>query len=55
MIVMAVAQQEAGELLTRLTQTANRGQTGAHQIPDRLMGLIRNPDRCQFTGPMQLG
>ena len=52
---MAVAQQEAGQLLARLTQGAHRRQTRTHEIADRLMGLIRNPDRGQFTGPVQLG
>ena len=54
-VVMAVAQQEAGQLLARLTQGAHRRQTRTHEIADRLMRLIRNPDRGQFTGPMQLG
>jgi hypothetical protein len=55
MIAMTMAQQEAGELLTSLTQTANSRQTGAHEIADRLMSRIRNPNRRQFVGPMQLG
>ena len=55
MVVMAMAQQEARELLTGLTQTADRRQASAREIADRLMGLIRNPDRGQFAGPMQLG
>src|SRR5208283_2309253 len=38
-----------------LTQTANGRQTGAHEIADRLMSLIGNPDGGQFIGPMQLG
>ena len=42
-------------MLTGLTQTADRRQTGAHEIADRLMSRIRNPDRRQFAGPMQLG
>ena len=50
-----MTQEEARELLTGLTQTADRRQTGAHEIADRLMSLIGNPDRGQFTGPMQLG
>jgi hypothetical protein len=37
MVVMAMAQQKGRQLLTRLTQTANRRQTGAHEIADRLM------------------
>jgi hypothetical protein len=55
MVVMAMAQQKGGYLLTGLTQTADRRQTGAHEIADRLMSRIRNPDRRQFAGPMQLG
>jgi hypothetical protein len=50
-----MTQQEARELLTGLTQTADRRQTGAHEIADRLMSLIGNPYGGQFTGPMQLG
>ena len=50
-----MTQEEARELLTGLTQTADRRQTGAHEIADRLMSRIRNPDRRQFAGPMQLG
>jgi hypothetical protein len=42
-------------LLTSLTQSANSRQTRPHEIADRFVGLIRNPDRGQFTGPMQLG
>ena len=53
MVVMA--QQKRRQLLTGLTQTADRRQTGAHEIADRLMSRIRNPDRGQFAGPMQLG
>jgi hypothetical protein len=53
MVVLAVPQQEAGQLLTRLTQRAHRRQTRAHEIADRLMGLIRNPDRGQFAGAVQ--
>ena len=45
MVVTAMTQQEARELLTGLTQTADSRQTGAHEIADRLMGLIRNPDQ----------
>ncbi len=55
MIAMTMAQQEAGELLTSLTQTANSRQTGAHEIADRLMGRIRNPYRRQFARSMQPG
>jgi hypothetical protein len=54
-VVMAVAQQEARQLLASLTQRAHRRQTRTHQIADRLMCRVRHPDRGQFTGPMQLG
>src|SRR5271168_5613179 len=52
---MAMAQQKGGQLLTGLTQTADRRQTGAHKIADRLVSRIGNPDRRQFARPMQLG
>ena len=42
-------------MLTGLTKTADRRQTGAHEIADRLMSRIRNPNGGQFAGPMQLG
>ena len=42
-------------MLASLTQRAYRRQTRPHEIADCLMGLIRNPDRRQFTGPVQLG
>jgi hypothetical protein len=53
--MMPVAQQESGQLLASLTQGARRRQTGSHEIADRLMRLIGNPDRGQFTGSVQLG
>ena len=40
MVVMAMAQQETGELLTSLTQTANSRQTRPHEIADRFVGLL---------------
>jgi len=43
-VVLAVAEQEAGQLLA-----------GADEIADRLMGLIGHPDRSQFTGAVQFG
>jgi hypothetical protein len=54
-VMMAVAQQEAGQLLASLAQRAHRRQIRLHEIADRLMSLIWNPDRSQFTGPVQLG
>src|ERR1700735_5595397 len=55
MVVMAMTQEKARELLTGLTQTADRRQTGAHEIADRLMGRIRDPERRELARPMQLG
>src|SRR3954463_10627024 len=52
-VVIAVAQQEAAQLLTGLTQAAHRRQTRTQEIADSLMGRIWNPDRGQFTGPVQ--
>jgi hypothetical protein len=54
-VVMAMAQQEAGQLLTRLTQHPYCRLTCPHQIADRLMCLVGNPNRRQFTSPMQFG
>ncbi len=53
--MMAMAQQESRELLTGLAQVANGRQTRTHEIADRLMSRIGNPDGGQFTRPMQLG
>jgi len=55
MVVIAVAQQEAGQLLASLSQSAHRRLTCTDEIADRLVGLIRYPDRCQFTGTVELG
>jgi hypothetical protein len=41
-----MAQQKAGELLARLPQHAHRRQSRAHQIADRLMGWVWNPDQA---------
>ena len=54
-VVMTMAQQEAGKLLAGLTKCPHCGQTRPHQIADRLMCLVGNPHRRQFTSPMQLG
>jgi len=53
-VVPAVAQQEAGQLLSRLAQGAHRRLACSDEITDRLMRLIRHPDRGQFTGAVQL-
>ena len=54
-VVTAMTQEKARELLTGLAQAADGRKTRAHEIADRLMSLIRNPDSGQFTGAMQLG
>ena len=54
-VVTAMSQEKARELLTGLAQTADGRKTRAYEIADRLMSLIRNPHRGQFTGAMQLG
>ena len=54
-IMTAMAQQKAGELLARLPQHAHRRQSRAHQIADRLMGWVWNhtgdssPARCNLA------
>ena len=55
MVVVALAQQEAGQLLAGLSQSAHRCLTRTDEIADRLVGLIWHPDRCQFIGAVQLG
>src|SRR4029077_10118342 len=55
MVVPAVAQQEARQLLSRLAQGAHRRLTCTNEITDRFMSLIRNPHRGQFTGAVQFG
>jgi hypothetical protein len=42
-------------LLAGLSQSAHRRLTRTDEITDRLVCLIRYPDRCQFTGAVQLG
>ncbi len=42
-------------MLSRLAQAAHRRLTCTNDVADRFMGLIRNPDRGQFTGAVQLG
>ena len=54
-VVTAMTQEKARELLTGLAQTADGRKTRAYEIADRLMSRIRNPDSGQFTGAMQLG
>ena len=54
MVVVALAQQEARQLLSRLAQAAYRRLTCTNDDADRFMGLIRNPDRGQFAGAVSL-
>src|SRR4051812_38911509 len=54
MIVKAMTQQEARQLLTGLAQCAHRRLTRTNKIAHRLVRLIRHPDRRQFTSPVQL-
>ena len=54
-IMTAMAQQKAGELLARLPQHAHRRQSRAHQIADRLMGWVWNPHWRQFIRSVQFG
>ena len=54
-VVTAMTQEKARELLTGLAQAADGRKTRAHKIVDRLMSLIRNPHSGQFTGAMQPG
>ena len=55
MVVIAVTQQEAGQLLAGLTKTANRRLARTDEIANRLVRLIGHPDRGQFTSAAQLG
>ena len=55
MVVTAMTQEKARELLTGLAQTADGRKTRAYEIADRLMSLIGNPHSGQFIGAMQLG
>jgi hypothetical protein len=54
MVVTALTEQKAGQLLTSLTQGAHRGLARLHEITDRLMRLIWNPGSRQFAGSVQL-
>ena len=53
--MVAMAQQEAGQLLAGLTHGSHRRLTRTHKVADRLVGLVRNPDQRQFAGTVQLG
>src|SRR5450755_117979 len=54
-VVTAMTQEKARELLTGLAQIADRHKTCAYEIADCLMSLIGNPDSGQFPSAMQLG
>ena len=49
--VQAVAEQEAQEMLARLTQVAHRLRSQSHQIPHRLVRFVWDPHRRQLAGP----
>src|SRR5215204_949156 len=50
-VVMAVAQQEAAQLLTGLTQAAHRRQTRTQEIADSLMGTDLEPKQGSVHQP----
>ncbi|SEI00133.1 hypothetical protein SAMN05216228_101595 [Rhizobium tibeticum] len=49
----AVTQQERLKLLARLFQSTAGRLASPHQVADRLMAFIRNPDRSQLARAMQ--
>src|SRR4051812_44322015 len=51
LIVPAMAQEKARELLAGLAQGPQRRQAGPDQGAHVLMGRIRNPDGGEFAGP----
>ena len=52
-VMAAVAQQKAYELLSGLPQAAHGCQAGTDQIAHRFMGRVWNPHGCQRTSPVQ--
>jgi hypothetical protein len=50
-----VPQHEGRHGLAFATQILDRGVPRANQIPQRLMGLVRNPHLREFAGPQQPG
>jgi hypothetical protein len=50
-----VAHQHRCQSLLRPLPVAQHRRPGTHQIPDRLLGHARHPDRGQLAGPMQPG
>ena len=51
-VVMTMAQQEAGQLLAGLTKCPHGCQPRPHQIADRLMCLVGNPHRVRRVAPI---
>ena len=54
-VMVAIAQQEAGELLSSLPQAPHRRYSRTNQIADRLVCLVGHPDLGQFAGAVQPG
>src|ERR1700749_3483991 len=52
-VAACVPEQERADVLALATIILNRHGAGTHQVPYRLVRLIRNPDCCQFTGSQQ--
>ena len=52
-IVTAETQQKRGDVLALDSVVLDRGIASPHEIPHRLVTLIRHPDRRQLTGPEQ--
>jgi hypothetical protein len=48
-------QQERADVLALATIVLDRHRPGAHQIADRLVRLVRYPNRRQFRRPQQPG
>lgn len=48
-------EHEAAHLLAMHTEGLNRTRSGANKITHRLMPLVGNPHRGEFTGPQELG
>lgn len=50
----AETQQKRGDVLALDSVVLDRGIASPHEVPHRLVTLIRHPDRRQLTGPEQL-
>jgi hypothetical protein len=46
-------EHEAAHLLAMDALGLDRCSAGAHQIPHRLVTLVRDPNRSEFTGPKE--